>query len=51
MYVLRRLAMVRKTKEDALATRDLILDTAECVFQRRGVAATLACRRSRRPPA
>ncbi len=32
--------MVRKTKEDALATRDLILDTAECVFQRRGVAAT-----------
>lgn len=32
--------MVRKTKEEALATRDLILDTAECVFQRRGVAAT-----------
>ncbi len=32
--------MVRKTKQDALATRDLILDTAECVFQRRGVAAT-----------
>lgn len=32
--------MVRKTKEDALATRDLILDTAECVFQKRGVAAT-----------
>ncbi|MEO8546719.1 MAG: TetR family transcriptional regulator [Betaproteobacteria bacterium] len=32
--------MARKTKEDALATRNLILDTAECVFQRRGVAAT-----------
>lgn len=32
--------MVRKTKEDALATRDRILDAAECVFQRRGVAAT-----------
>ena len=32
--------MVRKTKQDALATRNLILDTAECVFQRRGVAAT-----------
>lgn len=32
--------MVRKTKEEALATRDLILDTAECVFQRRGVSAT-----------
>lgn len=32
--------MARKTKEEALATRDLILDTAECVFQRRGVAAT-----------
>lgn len=32
--------MVRKTKEEALATRNLILDTAECVFQRRGVAAT-----------
>lgn len=32
--------MARKTKEEALATRNLILDTAECVFQRRGVAAT-----------
>jgi TetR/AcrR family acrAB operon transcriptional repressor len=32
--------MVRKTKEEAMATRDLILDTAECVFQKRGVAAT-----------
>ena len=32
--------MARKTKEDAMATRDLILDTAECVFQKRGVAAT-----------
>ncbi|MEO7938077.1 MAG: TetR family transcriptional regulator, partial [Burkholderiaceae bacterium] len=32
--------MVRKTKEDAQATRALILDTAEHVFQRRGVAAT-----------
>jgi TetR/AcrR family transcriptional regulator, acrAB operon repressor len=40
MYVLRRLAMVRKTKEDALATRNLILDTAEGVFQHRGVAAS-----------
>ena len=32
--------MVRKTKKDALATRDLILDAAECVFQRKGVSAT-----------
>ena len=32
--------MVRKTKADAMATRDLILDTAECVFQKRGVAGT-----------
>ena len=32
--------MARKTKQDALATRDLILDTAECVFQRRGVSRT-----------
>lgn len=32
--------MVRKTKEDAMATRDLILDTAEYVFQKRGVAAS-----------
>ncbi len=32
--------MVRKTKQDAQATRALILDTAECVFQRKGVSAT-----------
>ncbi len=32
--------MVRRTKEDALATRDHILDTAELVFQKRGVSAT-----------
>lgn len=32
--------MVRKTKEDAWATRNLILDTAEAVFQRHGVAAS-----------
>jgi TetR/AcrR family acrAB operon transcriptional repressor len=32
--------MVRKTKEDALATRERILDTAELVFQRRGVSRT-----------
>lgn len=32
--------MARKTKQDALATRDLILDTAERVFQRRGVSRT-----------
>ena len=32
--------MARKTKEDALATRDLILDTAERVFERRGVSRT-----------
>jgi len=32
--------MARRTKEDALATRDLILDTAELVFQRRGVSRT-----------
>jgi TetR/AcrR family acrAB operon transcriptional repressor len=32
--------MVRRTKEDALATRDLILDTAELVFARRGVSRT-----------
>ena len=32
--------MVRKTKEDAQATRELILDTAELVFQRRGVSRT-----------
>lgn len=32
--------MARRTKEDAAATRDLILDTAEQVFQRRGVSRT-----------
>lgn len=32
--------MVRRTKEQALATRDLILDTAERVFQQRGVSRT-----------
>ncbi len=32
--------MVRRTKEDALATRDLILDTAERVFSQRGVSRT-----------
>lgn len=32
--------MVRKTKDDAQATRALILDTAERVFQRQGVSAT-----------
>lgn len=32
--------MVRKTKQDAQATRELILDTAEGVFQRKGVSAT-----------
>jgi TetR/AcrR family acrAB operon transcriptional repressor len=32
--------MVRKTKEEALATRRLILDTAELVFERRGVSGT-----------
>ena len=30
--------MVRRTKEEAQATRELILDTAEVVFQERGVA-------------
>jgi TetR/AcrR family acrAB operon transcriptional repressor len=40
MYVSDQQAMARKTKEDALATRNLILDTAECVFQRRGVSRT-----------
>jgi TetR/AcrR family acrAB operon transcriptional repressor len=30
--------MVRRTKEEALATRNLILDTAERVFARRGVS-------------
>ncbi|MBS0336404.1 MAG: TetR family transcriptional regulator [Proteobacteria bacterium] len=32
--------MVRRTKQDALATRNLILDTAELVFERRGVSRT-----------
>ena len=32
--------MARRTKEDALITRDLILDAAERVFQRRGVSRT-----------
>jgi TetR/AcrR family acrAB operon transcriptional repressor len=32
--------MVRRTKEDALATRNLVLDTAELVFARRGVSRT-----------
>lgn len=32
--------MARRTKEDALATRDLLLDAAERVFQRRGVSRT-----------
>lgn len=32
--------MARRTKEEALATRDLILDTAERVFQRHGVSRT-----------
>jgi TetR/AcrR family acrAB operon transcriptional repressor len=32
--------MVRRTKQDALGTRNLILDTAELVFERRGVSRT-----------
>ena len=32
--------MVRKTKEEALATRSHILDTAELVFEQRGVSGT-----------
>jgi TetR/AcrR family acrAB operon transcriptional repressor len=32
--------MVRKTKEEALATRNAILDAAEIVFQERGVSKT-----------
>jgi TetR/AcrR family acrAB operon transcriptional repressor len=32
--------MARRTKEDAVATRNLILDTAERVFVRRGVSRT-----------
>ena len=34
----RQAFMVRRTKEDARATRSLILDTAELVFERRGVS-------------
>ena len=30
--------MARKTKEDALVTRELLLDAAERVFHRRGVS-------------
>ena len=32
--------MARRTKEEALATRNLVLDTAELVFERRGVSRT-----------
>ncbi len=32
--------MARRTKEDALVTRSLILDTAELAFERRGVSRT-----------
>jgi AcrR family transcriptional regulator len=32
--------MARRTKEDALATRELLLDAAERVFHRRGVSRT-----------
>jgi TetR/AcrR family transcriptional regulator, acrAB operon repressor len=32
--------MARRTKEEALATRDRILDTAEMLFQQRGVSRT-----------
>ena len=32
--------MARRTKEDALITRDQILNAAERVFQRRGVSRT-----------
>jgi len=32
--------MARRTKEDALATRQRLLDAAECLFQARGVSAT-----------
>jgi hypothetical protein len=31
--------MARRTKEEALATRHLVLDTAELVFERRGFRA------------
>jgi TetR/AcrR family transcriptional regulator, acrAB operon repressor len=32
--------MARRTKEEAQATRDLLLDTAECLFQHHGVSRT-----------
>ncbi|HKW83015.1 MAG TPA: TetR family transcriptional regulator, partial [Burkholderiaceae bacterium] len=32
--------MARRTKEEAQATRSLILDTAELVFEQRGVSGT-----------
>ena len=32
--------MVRRTKEDALATRNSLLDAAECLFQAKGVSRT-----------
>lgn len=32
--------MVKKTKEEALETRNLLLDTAECVFNQKGVSGT-----------
>ena len=35
-----RVKMARKTKEDALVTRELILDAAERVFHLRGVSRT-----------
>ena len=37
---IRRHPMARRTKEEAQATRNRILDTAEMVFQRRGVSRT-----------
>ena len=47
MYVCKSLArgdtklhMARRTKEEALATRSHILDTAERVFEERGVSGT-----------
>src|SRR5512145_2660241 len=36
----RRAAMVRKTKEAALATREALIDAAERVFRRNGVTRT-----------
>jgi TetR/AcrR family acrAB operon transcriptional repressor len=35
--------MVKKTREEALETRTLLLDTAEQVFHRKGVAQTTLC--------